>query len=243
MKKVPAFLILFALSAPLMAADTAERAPQLPPIDAGTILNQINQHPFPAPAPTTLDTCVYSGFEAGNCRFKCQSGALLTEPSTIPGSNAGCAIEIVRPIQAQPFKALTKADLNWKNISLASTDGARIIVDYASSFYDGNFTADPMWITVSSPRFTGGEKVRAVIMTYYENSYMAGKLKDTREVDLPYNGQAFQAKTGGVSIIESLHVGYGFNCVMRQEMAIVVAGRWLTDPANGTHNFRFQMSR
>jgi len=94
------------------AARAEDRAPQLPPIDAGTVWNQINNshNPFPQPSPTTLDYCVFTEFKNNKCLFKCQSGAILTEPAVKPDFSAGepagaCAAYIIRPIPASFPKA------------------------------------------------------------------------------------------------------------------------------------------
>jgi hypothetical protein len=76
---------------------------QLP--DAGSIWNQINnQHnPFPQ-QPTTLDYCVFTEFKNNKCLFKCESGAILSEPAQKPDFSTGepagaCATHIIRPIK------------------------------------------------------------------------------------------------------------------------------------------------
>jgi hypothetical protein len=76
--------------------------------DAGSIWNQINnQHnPFPQ-SPTTLDYCVFTEFKNNKCLFKCESGAILTEPAVKPDFSTGepagaCATHIIRPIKP-PF--------------------------------------------------------------------------------------------------------------------------------------------
>lgn len=97
MKYIATVLLLAGL-APVCGAAGLEtaRATPLPPIDAGTILNQIqNQHNnFPQPAPTTLDMCVFTEFKNNKCVFKCASGAILVEPA------GACATHILRPIPA-----------------------------------------------------------------------------------------------------------------------------------------------
>ncbi|HAT73128.1 MAG TPA: hypothetical protein DCS63_09960 [Elusimicrobia bacterium] len=101
------FLIAISLAAPAAAE---QRAPQLPPIDAGSVWNQINnQHNnLPQPAPVTLDTCVFTEFRNNKCYFKCQSGAILKEPAMRPDFSAGepagaCATHIIRTIPAGPL--------------------------------------------------------------------------------------------------------------------------------------------
>ncbi|MBI4350302.1 MAG: HEAT repeat domain-containing protein [Elusimicrobia bacterium] len=104
MKILSAVLLLAGLS-PVQAAEADTfRVPPMPPIDAGAILSQIqNQHQFPQPPLTTLDMCVFYEFKNNKCLFKCQSGAILTEPAVKPDFSAGepagaCATHILRPV-------------------------------------------------------------------------------------------------------------------------------------------------
>ena len=326
MKKTAMFLAASVLLAAAAFAgdleDLAVKSPALPAIDAGAIWNQVNQHPFPQPSPTTLDTCVFTEFKNNKCYFKCQSGAVLIEPAVKPDFSTGepvgaCAAYIIRPIPAPAFKAqgswareaatelrkelkqygvtakvivvdaagpgqepflavefqswkdydqikdlfyqdpgdnpsymgvkisprvpkeMTKADLNWKNVKLQAADGTRISIDYSPLSLGSEIIAAPLWITVIRPGSTGAEKVRAVVMNYYDSSNMAANtLYGKQELDLKYNGAAFQAEGQRVELSQS-HIGYGYN--FRQEIAVVVDGKWLTDPVNGSHNFKFKM--
>jgi len=101
---IATLIIAASITAPARAE---QRAPQLPPIDAGSVWNQIHNQPnhFPQPAPTTLDTCVFSELKNNECYFNCQSGAVLEEPA-VAGS---CATHIIRPIPAGPFHNKTAA--------------------------------------------------------------------------------------------------------------------------------------
>lgn len=113
MKKLSAILLLAGL-APAASA-------QLPPIDAGSILNQIQngQGQFPQiPPPTTLDMCVFTEFKNNKCLFKCESGAILSEPAVKPDFSTGepagaCATHIIRPVRPSPafHKQLTSSQL------------------------------------------------------------------------------------------------------------------------------------
>lgn len=113
MNKLSVIIVIAGLSLPASA--------QLPPIDAGTILNQIqhSQPQFPAiPPPTTLDMCVFSQFKNNKCIFKCESGAVLTEPAMKPDFSTGepagaCATHILRPVPYSPYgmKMLNSSDL------------------------------------------------------------------------------------------------------------------------------------
>ncbi len=121
MKILSSILLLAGLApASAIAGTDISRAAQLPPIDAGSILNQIqnSQNHFPTPPLTTLDMCVFSEFKNNKCFFKCQSGAILTEPAVKPDFSTGepagaCATHILRPVTQTVFtnKAMTSSQL------------------------------------------------------------------------------------------------------------------------------------
>ncbi|MDA8244996.1 MAG: hypothetical protein M0025_12865 [Elusimicrobia bacterium] len=277
MKKIIPFLLALGISIPLRAADKA--APQLPPIDAGAILAQIQQqqnHIQPQPiispdmqfaleaaASLRKDLKEYGvkakvrlvnlpggryalGVEFRNQEDYDQVSDMFYQD---PGDNPSYMdLKVVVSI-AEARVPETREDLNWKNIRLAAQDGTKIVIDYAPLSLGGETIASPFWVTVVKPGmgFTGGEKVRAVVMTYYDTSNMAANtLYETQELDLKpvYPGSyghgpvTFQAKGQRVEILQS-HIGYGYN--FRQEIAVVVDGRWLADPVNGTHNFKFKL--
>jgi hypothetical protein len=142
------------------------KSAQVPPIDAGSIWSQINnQHnPFPQHVPSTLDRCLFTEFKNNKCLFKCESGAILTEPAIKPDFSTGepagaCAIMIIRPIKPafatkaaaveQTFKSYGKYDtaqkaaaaLNWAVNGLksakAEVTGQTLVVN---GLYDYDFT-------------------------------------------------------------------------------------------------------
>ncbi len=87
------FVLLLAGLTPLgwsAGMESARYAP-LPRIDAGSILNQIqnDQNHFPQPPQTTLDICVFTEFKDNKCCFKCESGAILVEPAVKPDFSTG----------------------------------------------------------------------------------------------------------------------------------------------------------
>lgn len=264
MHKLSVFLISLSMAAPLLAAE-AGPAPQLPPIDAGAILAQINQQHNNIPQPIISAEMQFALESASELRkdlkgygVKAKVG-LLNEPDGAyglwvefqnwadyekvkdlfyqdPGENPS-----YRDLKVYPRvpKEMTKGDLNWKNIRLQAADGTRLVIDYAPLSLGGEIIAAPLWVTVANPRLNGSENVRAIIMTFYDSSNVAANtLKDTQTIDLKFNGQAFQAQGQRVQLSES-HLGYGYN--FRQEIAVVVDGQWLADPVNGTHNFKFKM--
>jgi hypothetical protein len=84
-------------------------------------------------------------------------------------------------------------------------------------------------------------------MNYYDSSNIAANtLFETQQLDLKpvppdsygHGPLSYQAQGQRVELSQS-HIGYGYN--FRQEIAVVVDGKWLTDPVNGSHNFKFKM--
>jgi hypothetical protein len=73
--------------------------------DAGSILNQIEHQNNPFHQPQgSLEYCVFTEFKNNKCLFKCESGAILTEPAVKPDFSTGepagaCATHIIRPIK------------------------------------------------------------------------------------------------------------------------------------------------
>ncbi len=275
MKKLSAFLITLSIAAPLLAADAPGRAPQLPPIDAGAILAQINQQHNNIPQPVVPADMQFALEAASTLRkdlkgygLKAKVG-LLNEPKggyglwvefqnwaeyekvkdlfyQDPGDNPSYMDLKVYP---RVPKEATKADLNWKQAKFTASDGTKIVVDYSPLSLGAEIIASPLWVTVVKPGmgFTGAEKVRAVIMNYYDSSNIAANsLFEKQELDLKlvppgsygHGPLSYQAQAQRVELSQS-HIGYGYN--FRQEIAVVVDGQWLTDPVNGTHNFKFKM--
>lgn len=120
-------LIAIILAAAAVPAIAAGPAPQLPPVDAGAIWAQINnQHnPFPQPQQTTLDYCAFTEFKNNKCFFKCQSGAVLTEPAVKPDFSSGepagpCATLIIRPVPAGTVFKSERAAQNWAEAAKAA---------------------------------------------------------------------------------------------------------------------------
>lgn len=129
MKKIATLVLTVYMAAPLAAAEL-DRAPQLPPIDAGMILNQIQQNNhniFPQPNPVKPDLCTFTEFKNNKCFFKCESGDILTEPAIKPDFSTGepagaCATHIIRTIPAGPqFRAASDVQ-TYKSYALYPTE-------------------------------------------------------------------------------------------------------------------------
>lgn len=136
-------------------------------------------------------------------------------------------------------KSADRGDMNWRNVRLQAADGTRVTVDYSLMNLGGTMVANPLWVTAAKARFTGGERVLVALMTFYKaTSSSPDSLKETKEFNLEFNGTAFQAKGPEAMIYEGHHA---WVARFRQEIAVSVDGKWLVDPVNGSHNFKFEL--
>ena len=226
MKLVSALLLAVSIAAPAFAADFAE----LQGLEASAI-SKVN----PFPDPSNPDSCYLADFKDGLCRFKCRNGESFQIKPVKPEADS-----LYQKCGAGDYRS-SRGDVNWKDLRLQAADGTEIVINYAPKDLGGTMIADPLWITVVNKAYRGGEKVRVVLMTYYEaTASSADSLKETKELDLPFNGTAYQAKGPEMRIFEGHHAWVH---QFRQEIAVSVNGKWLVDPVNGSHNFRFKLAR
>ncbi|HAH32954.1 MAG TPA: hypothetical protein DCL44_11645 [Elusimicrobia bacterium] len=243
MKKVSLFLAVCFAAAPLFAGTAETKAPQLPPIDAGTILNQIenSQNHFPQPHPVTMDMCVFTKLIGNECLFKCESGVSISEPARQPGGV--CATHILRPMPAwlPPSREVSRADQDWKHARIYAADGTVIAVDYSIMGLGGSITAAPVWFNVTNKAFGSRNKIRVVLMNYYDNQGMpSGQIQETQQIDLTYTGGTRYTGQAQKVVLSESHIGYGYN--FRQEISVVVDGQWLSTTQGNSHNFPLKMT-
>lgn len=172
MKKLSALIVLSGLSLPAAA--------QLPPIDAGAILSQIQhaQPQFPAiPPPTTLDICVFSEFKNNKCHFRCESGALLTEPAVKPDFSSGepagaCATHIIRPVTQSPFihKDLNSSQLE-DLLEDANPDVRKAAVRAAKRYILNSYANEPVLEIYKNRKERTDIRVEAAKTLSYASSY------------------------------------------------------------------------
>lgn len=189
----------------------------------------------PYPNPSNPDSCYLQGIKDGLCVFKCRSGESFQVKPVKPEADS-----LYVKCGAGDYRAAagTRADLNWKGLNLRAADGTTIRIDYALLNLGGTMIATPLWVTVNGA-LRGGEKVHVALMTFYKaTASSADALKETKEFDLEYNGTAFQAKGPEAMIYEGHHA---WVTRFRQEIAVSVNGKWLVDPVNGSHNFKFEL--
>ncbi|MFH0920890.1 MAG: hypothetical protein V1913_11060 [Fibrobacterota bacterium] len=124
----------------------------------------------------------------------------------------------------------------WRHANLKATDGTAINVDYNVFRSGDEIIADPIWVNVLNPVFSGDEKVRVVLTNYFDSSpAVSNPVHSTQILDLKYAGQGrFSAQPNRVMMMQP-------EMNFRQEIAVVIDRQWLTDPTTGSHNFKFKM--
>lgn len=160
------------------------------------------------------------------------------------GAAAGAlALAQARVLPAVPAPtALRGLKEGWRHVKFTAADGTGITVDYSVQDLTGSVIAAPVWINVSGGNFNNVGNVRVVLMNYYFFPNGPVKLHDTQQLDLKYSGgPRFTGQFQKVLMSEGTYM-YGGN-IFRQELAVVVDGKWLRDPVSNTNNFKFQLVR
>lgn len=264
MNRIIPFLMTLGLALP---AGAQQAAPQLPPIDAGALLAQIQQQQnhFQQPQMIISPDMQFALEAASSLRKDLKGYGVKAKVGLVnePGGRYGLSVEFQNWKDYEKIKDLfyqdpgdnpsymdlkvyprvpkgaDRADLAWKSVRLQAADGTRVTVDYSRLSLGGTMAANPLWVTVSNARYTGGEKVRVALMTFYKaTASSADSLKETKEFSLEFNGTAFQAKGPEAMIYEGHHA---WTHHFRQEIAVSVDGKWLVDPVSGSHNFKFEL--
>ncbi|MDO8805045.1 MAG: HEAT repeat domain-containing protein [Elusimicrobiota bacterium] len=184
MKILSAALLLAGLVPASVSAGTdGARAAQLPPIDAGAILNQIqnSQDHFPTPPLTTLDMCVFSEFKNNKCYFRCQSGAILTEPAVRPDFSTGepagaCSTHILRPItRAITQPAATDRNLTSSQLKDLLEDSnpeiRKAAVKSARNYIQNSFANEPVLEIFKNTNERADIRVEAARTLSYASGY------------------------------------------------------------------------
>ncbi len=147
----------------------------------------------------------------------------------------------VPEVKLVPAPAESSARDSWKHARLYAADGTVIAVDYSIVDLGGSIIAAPVWVNVTNKAFGSRNKIRVVLINYYDNQGgPSGQVQETQQIDLTYaGGTRYTGQAQRVSLSES-HVGYGYN--FRQEVAVVVDGQWLSTTQGNSHNFGFKMT-
>jgi len=138
----------------------------------------------------------------------------------------------------------------WKHAQLVSAEGVAIDVDYTvkSDTFNGCYKctlftrSDALWINVTAPNLSEGDKVRAVLVNKGKFATASDVIHfETKEIDLTYAGNGrFTADAGSLRIWGS---GYAGAETFTLEVALVVNGTWLKDPMSQTNNFVLPLQR
>lgn len=144
--------------------------------------------------------------------------------------------ESVKTVEIQVPKA--SYDDAWARIKLYAADGTSIEVNYLPSSASEGVTADPVRITINTPGlFPAWTKARVVLINYFDSNWIApGTIHSQQELDMePAGRSTLVAYAKGITLMRP-EVNF------RQEIAVVIDGKWLVDPVTGLHNFKFKMT-
>lgn len=152
------------------------------------------------------------------------------------------------------FGAQNALAQEWKHASATAVENVSLSLDYTTikDPYTGCYRCtvytrtEALWINLRSADFSGSESVRAVLVNKRFAPWTSPAVTDieTREIDLTFAGVEngigrFTADAGSVRTWGAFP---GVWEDFELEIAIVVNGHWLQDPATQTSNFRFALS-
>lgn len=110
-------------------------------------------------------------------------------------------------------------------------------------------------LRVDNPQYMTGRSIRAVLLSYCRGIVTSAEYEEyNHQFDVPYatlssgSGFGYELQTAWqasnaneIRVKASYRNGETTTC--RQELAVVVDGRWLTDPINESHNFKFNLEQ
>ncbi|MCX5792950.1 MAG: hypothetical protein NTY45_12165 [Elusimicrobia bacterium] len=156
--------------------------------------------------------------------------------------------EVTRSKEVTPKDSVASSRTAWKHVELTATDGTKILVDYSVQYGNGRTWAYPVWINVVNKSLGGNKDIQVTLLDLYKDYIQAGTVKDTLNINLICAGNDRYTGQAGWAVMLSSDNGINY----RQEIAVKVITHlhsgeareeWLTDPVNGSHNFKFELSR
>lgn len=123
-----------------------------------------------------------------------------------------------------------------KHAVLQTTDGTKVALDYRLVVQANAITlADPVQLEVRNTAFTGKEYIVVVLMNFYPSPHYNG-VEKVRNIVLKYaGGGRFIAQADRVVLRDAAGGLY------RQEIGVVVDGKWLAVPASQSYYFKLTM--
>lgn len=184
-----------------------------------------------------------SGYDNQYFSFGLNVGDLSTVPDGVERSiRIGAGEETDVPLRNLGSCDLFNANIRNKS-GLIAGDGSQITLSWsrvASIDANGNYNTNAASISIGIVLTSTAQHVRAVLIAKCRPARTAGAETENlvRVVDLHegFRNLVFSAAAPGLQI--PVRTG---ELACRHEIAIVRDGRWLVDPVNGTHNFRFQL--
>ncbi|MCX5792219.1 MAG: hypothetical protein NTY45_08405 [Elusimicrobia bacterium] len=124
-------------------------------------------------------------------------------------------------------------DQEWQHVVLKATDGTQISIDYLARRLDSDphagdaayVYADPVWVSVLNPRYSGGEEV---IME------LSGNPNETLRLVSAGGGRFIGKPSRNLTLLLHYH---GVDYHQKQKISVRVFGEPLKDPVSGTGVF------
>jgi hypothetical protein len=135
----------------------------------------------------------------------------------------------------------------WKRIALTTHESVQIELNYQITQSPASdcivcaryYYAKPLWISVEHPLLGKGDKVRVVLLNFKRWSIDKTEKLVVGEFDLEYDGDnRFIKQLPGLSVYSDGPYGQE---TYRQELAVVINGKWLKNNMDKTSNFGFKL--
>jgi hypothetical protein len=135
----------------------------------------------------------------------------------------------------------------WKHVQFVSKEGVSIQLDYqpvesrslhciiCSTYYYAN----PLWISVSHPLLRPSDKIRVVLLNFSKHTGMLNEKLVVGEFDLKHGAAGIFNKQLPALSIQRLDPEGEES--YRQELAVVINGRWLKNSIDNSSNFGFKL--
>jgi len=130
---------------------------------------------------------------------------------------------------------------NAKQAVLYATDGTVIVIDYSVEHGSTGYEAKPVSVSVTNKAFTSRNRVRVVLVNYYDQGGYSGEEMDRSQIGLAYVGGTKYVGRDSKGLVLTLGL-MGKNYTFKQIVTVEVDGKFLTSAQNNSQNFPLKMT-
>jgi len=130
---------------------------------------------------------------------------------------------------------------NAKHAVLYATDGTVISIDYSIEHGSTGYEARPVTVSVSNKAFTNRNRVRVVLVNYYDQGGYSGEEMDRSQIGLAYGGGTRYVGRDSKGLVLTLGL-MGKNYTFKQVVTVEVDGNLLTNAQTNSRNFPLKMT-